>query len=82
VATRRFPSPWTVRRLAHALLIVLASPGYLIWHLAKYCSSQEGWLSKIGAFIILSPFFALGALVWIGLWGLMLGLLWRAVQGA
>src|SRR5260370_36104841 len=78
----RFPPPWSVRRFASGLLIVLAFPGYPIWHLTKYCSSQEGWLGKIGAFIILSPIFAFIAVVWIGLWGLILGLFWRAVQGA
>jgi hypothetical protein len=66
---RRFPPPWSVRRFASGLLIVLAFPGYPIWHLTKYCSSQEGWLGKIGAFIILSPIFAFSALVWIGIWG-------------
>ena len=76
MTARRFPPPW------QSLLIALVLPGYLIWYLAKYCSTQEGRLGKIAAFVIFSPIFAFSAVVWIGLWGLILGLFWRAVQGA
>ena len=40
---RRFPPPRSLKRVWYGLLIVLAFPGYLICHLAKYCSFQEGW---------------------------------------
>jgi hypothetical protein len=79
---RERPPSWSIRRLGYGLLIGLVFSGYLIWHLAKYCSARDGQLGKIGAFIICSPIFAFSAVVWRGLWGLILGLFWRAVQGA
>jgi hypothetical protein len=33
-------------------------------------------------FVVLSPIFGFSALVWFGLWALIVGLLWVAVQGA
>jgi hypothetical protein len=78
---RRFP-PWSIRDVPRGLLIALMSPGYLIWELAKYCNSQEGRFPKVGMFIVLSPIFGFSALVWFGLWALIVRLLWRAVQGA
>ena len=78
---RRFPPPRSIRHLPRGLLIALTFPGYLIWDLAKYCNSQEGRPGKIGMFVVLSPIFGFSALVWFGLWALIVGLLWRAVQG-
>jgi hypothetical protein len=78
---RRFPPPWSIRHLRRGL-IALTFPGYLIWDLAKYCNSQEGRPGKIGMFVVLSPIFGFSALVWFGLWALIVGLLWRSVQGA
>ena len=49
-------------------------PGYLILDLAKYCNSQEGRFAKIGMFVVLSPIFGFSALVWFGLWALIVGL--------
>jgi hypothetical protein len=69
-------------QFTHGLLIALAFPGYLIWDLAKYCNSQERRLGKMGMFVVLSPIFGFSALVWFGLWALIVGLLWVAVQGA
>jgi hypothetical protein len=82
MTARRYPPPWTIRDLLHELLIALTSPGHLIWELARYCNSQEGRLGKIGMFIVLSPMFGFSALVLFGLWALIVGLLWVAVQGA
>ena len=70
-----FPPPRSVGR---AVVIALSFPGILIWHLAKYCNSQEGRLAKVGMFVVLSPIFGFSALVWFAL---IVGLLWRAVQG-
>ena len=79
---RRLPPPWTIRDLPHGLLIALTFPGHVIWELAKYCNSQDGRLGKLGMFVVLSPIFGFSALVWFGLWALIVGLLLRAVQGA
>jgi hypothetical protein len=65
-------------QFTHGLLIALAFPGYLIWDLAKYCNSQERRLGKMGMFVVLSPIFGFSALVWFGLWALIVGLLWVA----
>jgi hypothetical protein len=44
---RRFPPPRSLKRVWYGLLIVLAFPGYLICHLAKYCSFREGWVGPL-----------------------------------
>jgi hypothetical protein len=77
-SSRRFPPPWSIGR---TVVIALNFPGILIWNLAKYCNSQEGRLRKLGMFVVLSPIFGFGSLVWFGLWALIVGLLWRAIQG-
>jgi hypothetical protein len=74
---RRFPPHWSIRGAVRGLLIVFTYPGHLIWELAKYCNSQEGRLGKIGMSVVLSPIFFFSALVWFGLWALLVGLLWR-----
>jgi hypothetical protein len=81
MGARRLLPPWLTRHLPRGLLIALMLPGYLIWDLAKYCNSQEGRLGKVGTFLALSPIFGFSALVWFGLWALVVGLLWVAVQG-
>jgi hypothetical protein len=48
-----FPPPRSVGR---AVIIALSFPGILIWHLAKYCNSQEGRLAKVGMIETVSPF--------------------------
>jgi hypothetical protein len=83
VTARRFPPPSSIgQHVLRGLLIALMFPGYLIWDLAKYCNSQEGRFAKISMFVVLSPIFGFSALVWFGLWALIVGLLWVAVQGA
>ncbi len=80
---RRFPPPSSIgQHVLRGLLTALTFPGYLIWDLAKYCNSQQVRLGKIGMFVVLSPIFGFSALVWFGLWALIVGLLWVAVQGA
>ena len=82
VTERRFPPPWSVRPFTRGLVTALTFPGILICELAKYCNSQEGRFGQIGMFVLLSPIFGFSALVWFGLWALIVGLIWVAVQKA
>src|SRR5260370_1185086 len=64
-SARRFPPPWSIRRLGYGLLIGLAFPGYLIWHLAKYGSAEGGRpVGKIGRVHYLFAVFRLWRSCW------------------
>jgi hypothetical protein len=69
------PVRW-VRRIPEGLLILLALPAYLLWHIAKRARTRKGRAAKIGLFISFLPLIA----IWGFLWVMMLWLLWRDIN--
>jgi hypothetical protein len=68
------------RRVPGWLLVVLALPVYLLWHVAKHANTRQGWPAKSATFILFMPLIVICNVIWGFLWALALHLLRQAVD--